>query len=157
MQIEITARTTNLVTGLLGVTLGGATLITLPWQAGIASLADAVDPGGPGFFPMIAAGVALLAGLAMLAQWALARGLGQAHIVRAAQVGPMIAGLAGFCVAMYAVGMLPAMGVLVAYTAWRFDERRLSRMALLGGATPVAVYLLFEMALKILFPTGWLV
>lgn len=155
--MNLSSRTANLITGATGLALGACALAALPWQAGVASIAQATDPAGPGFFPLLAASMALIAGLVMLAQYRLARRDQDAEQVRAAAVLPMVLALAAFCAGMYTIGMLSSMGLLVAYTAWRFHEQRPARLLLLGCATPLAIYLLFEAALQILFPAGWVV
>jgi hypothetical protein len=141
----------------IGVAIGAGVLAVLPAQTGTASRIAALDAGGPGFFPLIAGIVTILAGL-----WSLAEGLRPRRGVAADadEVLPwrpflrIAVWLGVVLVGMYTLGMLVAMGIATAGLAGVFGERRPLHRLAIGVAMPVAIYLVFEFALKILFPRG---
>jgi hypothetical protein len=59
-------------------------------------------------------------------------------------------------IGLHTIGMLTSLGILTASLVVVFGERRLPWTLGVGAATPVVIYLLFEVVLKILFPRGWL-
>jgi hypothetical protein len=160
-ELQISDSQAALVLGVVGTVLGTAVLCLLPSQAGLASHAAALDPSGPGFFPLLAGTVTLLAGLGCLVN---ARSRGEPGQGGAASFetlhwrrgGLVTLWLLAAGMGLHTVGMLTTLGILTSGLAVVFGERRLPWLLGLGIVTPVAIYLLFEVVLKILFPRGWL-
>lgn len=153
--VSISARTASWLTGALGVGIGGGVLTILPIQTGTGTYANALTASGPGFFPLIAAVLTLVAGLACLVT-----------AVRpsdeSAQFLPVRSALlVGLCLmAMGAgltlIGLLPALAVMTIGLAFVFGETRAWRALLLGPTTALFIYVVFESGLRILFPDGLL-
>lgn len=156
-KLTVGTRTAASAAAVLGATIGAGALAVLPAQTGTANLLDALDAKGPGFFPLVAGILTLLAGA-----WCLIDALRPAD--RAMRDAPEVlpwrpflriaAWLAVVAVGMHLVGMLVAMGLATAGLAGAFGERRPLHRAALGVAVPLVIFLVFEFALKILFPRG---
>lgn len=132
---------------------GAAALLLLPAQIPGETLAAATDMRSPAFFPVVSAGIAILAGLGVLAQVGRlpaedapperpARGVAMAVLILAgALLTPVLGGL-------------PAIFLLMLASAWLMGERRAWRAVLLAAIAVLVVHLLFERTLKVLLPPG---
>jgi len=154
-SVTVRPAVASAVLGLLGLGIGAVVLWVLPGQIGAAGLAQAVDPSGPGFFPILAALLSIGAGL-----WCLFDAMRPDPQVAAGTLSlgrsGWVAGLLVLCgLAVNAVGMLTALGVTIVGLALVFGERRPAVLVASGVLTPLAIHLLFERALKILLPSGW--
>ena len=153
--ITITARAAALTTGCAALLLALAVAWILPGQIDADSYAQVADASGPGFFPLLAIGLMFIAGL-----WCL---LGIASTRReTAEFVPwqstliVVACLAVIIIGLFTVGMLVAVGVMVAGLSMLFGQGRVLPALVLGALTATAIYVIFEKVLKILFPSGWL-
>ncbi len=153
--LTITARAAALTTGCAALLLALAVAWILPEQVDADSYAQVADASGPGFFPLLAIGLMFIAGL-----WCL---LGMASTPReTAEFVPWQSTLIVACclavvvIGLYTVGMLVAVGLMVAGLSMLFGQRRVLPALALGALTAIGIYLVFEKALKILFPAGWL-
>jgi Tripartite tricarboxylate transporter TctB family len=156
-RLTVSPRAAGWAAGLLGIAIGGGVLTVLPAQTGTADHLAALNAGGPGFFPLMAAFVTVLASL-----WSLAnvlwprRGVSQ-DVAETLPWRPFlrIAGWLGVViVGMYTFGMLVALGIATGGLAGAFGERRPARLFVISTTVPAAIYFVFEFALKILFPRG---
>jgi hypothetical protein len=151
----ITPRAASAALGLLGLAVGTFVLWSLPGQIGAESLGQAVDASGPGFFPILAALVAMGAGVWCLVEASLAKGHlgGEPLMLRRSGwvVAVLLLGWAG----LHTIGMLASLGVMSAGLAVAFGARRAVPIVALSLLTPAAIHLLFEKTLKILLPAGW--
>lgn len=156
-QMTVTPRAAAIATGVIGLAIGLGVLIVLPAQTGVASRLAAMNAAGPGFFPLIAGLLTTAAGL-----WCLLGGRRPAPAlpVDASETLPwrpfigIAAWLAVVALGMVLIGLLAALGVAAAGLAGAFGERRPARRLVVGLATPIAIYLVFELALKVQFPRG---
>lgn len=153
--VTVTARAAAITTGCTALLLALAVAWILPAQIDAESYAQVVDPSGPGFFPALAIGLMFIAGL-----WCL---LGMASAQReTAEFVPwrstliVAACLTVVVIGLYTVGMLVGVGLMVAGLSLLFGQRSVLTALGLGVFSAVAIYLIFEQALKILFPSGWL-
>lgn len=156
--VVVSPRLANLVLGSIGIALGAIVIAVLPGQTGAADHRGLLDPSGPGLFPLLAACVSIAAGL-----WSLVNAradhpsevdAGQALIWRRSL--PVAGWLGLILLGIATVGFLSAVGVATAGLAFSFGQRRLPVLATLAIGTPLAIYLLFERVLRILFPHGWI-
>jgi hypothetical protein len=166
-QMTVTPRAAAIATGTVGVAIGLAVLFVLPAQTGMASRLAAMNAAGPGFFPLIAGLLTTAAGL-----WCLLGGRRPA-IRPAATVatalpatvdGPetlpwrpftrIAVWLAVVAVGMHLIGLLAALGLAAVGLAGAFGERRPAWRLAVGFATPIAIYMVFELMLKVQFPRG---
>jgi hypothetical protein len=158
--LHVGPRAASVTLGMLGLLLGSAVLWLLPSQTGAVSRLAALDPAGPGFFPLLAGIVAVLSGLACLAGAARMRvhpaPPEETETLHWHRGGSMALWLLAAGIGLHTVGMLSSLALLTAGLSVAFGERRPLRVAGLGLATALAIYLLFEVLLKILFPRGWL-
>ena len=163
-RMTVTPRAAAITTGVIGLAIGLGVLIVLPAQTGVASRLAAMNAAGPGFFPLIAGLLTTAAGL-----WCLLGGRRPAPLpgavapalpVDASETLPwrpfigIAAWLAVVALGMVLIGLLAALGVAAAGLAGAFGERRPARRLAVGLATPIAIYLVFELALKVQFPRG---
>ena len=145
----------NAVLGLLGLGVGGVVLAVLPGQIGAPGIAQAIDPSGPGFFPILASLLSIGAGL-----WCLLDALrpdpkGAPERLALRRSAWVMALLAVCGIGLHVAGMLLALGATTAGLAVVFGERRPAVLLALGILTPLGIHLLFERSLKILLPGGW--
>lgn len=152
----ITPRVASAVLGLLGLAIGALVLWSLPGQIGARGLAQAIDASGPGFFPILAALLAMGAGAWCLVEASLARehAGGEPLILR--RSGWVAALLLLGWVGLHTIGMLMSLGCMTAGLAVAFGARRVAPIVALALLTPLAIHLLFERTLKILLPAGWM-
>jgi hypothetical protein len=166
-HLTVTPRAAAIVTGVIGLAIGLAVLVVLPAQTGVASRLAAMDAAGPGFFPLIAGLLTTAAGL-----WCLLGGRGPASPQGAlGTVAPLLpvdapetlpwrpfigiaVWLAAVVLGTVLIGLLAALGVAAAGLAGAFGERRIVPRLAVGLVTPIAIYLVFELALKVQFPRG---
>lgn len=160
--LVISARASSITLGMFGVVLGLVALWLLPAQTGVTSHRVALSASSAGFFPSLAGLVAVVAGLMCLvgSVWAnspsvtVRQEFETIHWRRGSLVVLWLLG-GGFGIHM--LGMLSSLGILTAGLAVAFGERRPAWIVGLGLTTSLAIYLLFEVLLKILFPSGWLI
>lgn len=156
-RLTVSPRAAGWSAGLLGIAIGGGVLAVLPAQTGTADHYAALNAGGPGFFPLIAGLVTILAGLWSLIQVLRPLAGAAPDVAETLPWRPFLrmAGWLGVViVGMYTFGMLVAIGIATGGLAAAFGERRPTRLLLISTAVPVAIYFVFEVALKILFPRG---
>jgi hypothetical protein len=163
--MTVTPRAAALVTGVAGLVIGIAVLVVLPAQTGATTRLAALDAAGPGFFPLIAGLLTAVAGL-----WCLFDGRRRAPSPERAGVAAptadppetlpwrpfagVAAWLAVIALGMHLLGLLAALGVAATGLAGTFGERRPARRIAVGLLTPIAIYLVFELMLKVQFPRG---
>jgi len=148
-------RVTALLVALSGILLGAAALALVPREIPGQSLAAIGDMRSPAFFPVLAAILALSAGLSLLPA-ALrapppvemppypARAVALAALlVGGAVLAPVLGGLLDIFLLMLAVGFV-------------LGDRRPLRMLLLAACGTMLVHLLFERMLKVILPPGLL-
>jgi len=152
----ITPRAASAVLGLLGLAIGGFVLWSLPGQIGAEGLAQAVDASGPGFFPILAALLAMGAGAWCLVEASLVPGHAGGEPLNLRRSGWVVAVLLVGWVGLHTLGMLASLGAMTAGLAVAFGARRAAPIVALALLTPLAIHLLFEKTLKILLPAGWM-
>ena len=148
---------TGLLAAAAGIALGGAALLLVPAQIPGESLAAIRDMRSPAFFPVLAALLALSAGIALLPA-----ALRPGAVTEAPEPAPphprralVLAGLlTGGAVLAPVLGGLPVIFLLMLAVGAVLGDRRPLRMLLLAAAGTAVVHLLFERTLKVLLPPG---
>lgn len=152
----ITSRAASAALGLLGLAVGIFVLWSLPGQIGADGLGQALDAAGPGFFPILAALLAMGAGVWCLAEASLAKGHADGEPLALRRSGWVVMVLLLGWAGLHTIGMVMALGCMTAGLAVAFGERRAVPVVVLALLTPLAIHLLFEKTLKILLPAGWM-
>ena len=136
----------------LAIGLGCVALALIPSQILGESLAAIHDMRSPAFFPILAAGIAILAGAALLRPAAPAELDPPPESPRRAR---LLAGcVLGAAILTPLLGGLPVIFLMMAFTAWVMGERRPLPILALAGLSVLVVHLLFERTLKVLLPPG---
>jgi hypothetical protein len=136
-----------------GIALGAATLALIPREIPGESLAALSDMRSPAFFPVLAALLALAAGLALVPA---AFRPGEpppppAHPRRAAMLALL---LIGGALLTPVLGGLLVIFLLMLAVGWLLGARHTLRMLAIAAIATATVHILFERTLKVLLPPG---
>lgn len=149
-----------------------AVMIALPVDVPGAGFASLADMSSPAFFPVLAAILVSLSAIALLV-----RSLAQArrdlndippvsdndlvngshrHFGHDDLKGPalMLAACIVYIPLIHTLGMVTASGLVIATLPALFGYRDWRWIAIVAVSVPIAVYVLFERTLKVLFPHG---
>lgn len=133
--------------------IGGALFATVGAAFLVAAFSHEIgSPGnmGPGFFPMLLGASAVVVGLVILAS-----AIGQAIPFPPIVWRPLVAvlsGIAAFALTIERLGLIPAVLLTVAVSAFGDAGSRFSGAVVLGGAAATVAWLVFSVGLGVNIP-----
>jgi putative tricarboxylic transport membrane protein len=153
---QLSPRLRDALIGLACVSVGAAALALVPSQVPGETLAAVGEPTSPAFFPILAAGVLALLGIALAAQAFMSdpQASAEGERILTADYLAMSAALALYVMLIPVIGMYLSSALMIVGLSLLFRYRRLSLVLASALLTPALVWLLFEKGLIILFPRG---
>jgi hypothetical protein len=147
------------IVGLAAAAIGVAMLALIEVEVPGETLGSAFQPGSSAFLPGVA-GVSLVICGALLTAKAFSGSAGRGELGVSFQgvqrLLCMVAILGAYTVAINLLGMLSSTALMVVGVGLAFGYRSFAHLLLLAVGTAAAIHLLFERALLILMPRGWL-
>lgn len=149
----MTFRPRALAVSLIGVAVGSATLALVPRQIQGASLADGADMRSPAFFPVLAAGVVILASVVDAVR-VVTGAAGEREPWSWHRPLVLTVAFLVFLLLVPALGTMTAAFLLMLAISLVFGHPRIGWSLTVALVTTVLIYLLFERLLLVLFPHG---
>ena len=149
----------DILVGMSALGVAGSIVLLLPSQVGGATLAAVGNMRSPAFFPVVAAVLMGLLGLLLTLRGATAsRRAPSATAGEPAgdsrRMGMVALLLIGATLALPLAGFVPTVAVLMAGLGFAFGYRRAVILGALCLLMPLAIFVLFESALRVLLPRG---
>ena len=155
----MTTVATDRIVGLTSAAIGLAMLLLIEAEVPGETLGSAFQPNSSAFLPGIAGLSLVICGVLLTAKaFSGSVAHGELDISRQGiqRLLWMVAILGAYTAAINTLGMLSSTAVMVVGVGLAFGYRTFTHLALLAIGTTAAVHLLFERALLILMPRGWL-
>jgi heme exporter protein D len=150
--------TGDIFVGLVSMAASIAVLVSLPGDIANVGLSDFANMSSPAFFPLLAGTAVLLSSLSLLITTIIRRRKALVDDALLAPIGWRPFAMGGACVIyiflIHGLGMMTASAAVMLVLPLIFDFKKYQWIAPLALVLPFAVYVLFEMVLKVLFPHG---
>lgn len=150
--------TGDILVGAVSLAASVVVLISLPGDIAEVGLGDFANMSSPAFFPLLAGTAVLLSSLCVLVTALVRRRKALADEAVLDPIGWRPFAMGGVCVAfvflIHGLGMMTASAIIMLCLPLIFDFKKYQWIAPLALVLPVAIYVLFEMVLKVLFPHG---
>lgn len=157
--MKLSSRTGDGVVALISIAIGASILALVPDEIAGEQLSAVGDMNSPAFFPIVAAIVMLVCGVALALVVVVPRRTStpaEIEFRRQGSVFTVMMIFVLFAAATLFVGMIPSAVATILVMAWFLEYRNPWLLVAVAVAVPAAVYLLFERLLLILLPRGML-